>query len=92
MMDEKIAKLKSYSIFIYALSDLFLVTGSKVKVFHDFFPLGFYTWFLAQTFLPYNESQGETKFCFHCFLSILWSKLEEHFKSFPHSNALVTLP
>ena len=59
-------------ISIYALRDLFLVTGSKVKVFHEFFPLGFYIWFLAQTFLPNNESQGETKFCFHCFLSILW--------------------
>ena len=66
-------------ILIYALSDLFLVTGSNVKVFHEFFELGFYIWFLiAQTFLPYNESQEETKFGFHCFLSILWYKSEEH--------------
>ena len=65
-------------ILIYGMSDLFVVNGSKVKVFHEFFPLGFYIWFLAQTFLSYNESQGETKFCFHCFHLILSCKLGEH--------------
>ena len=61
-------------IFVHLRNDLFLVTGSQTMVSTNFSPNGSFLYVvLAQAFLPYNESQGETKFCFHCSLSILYN-------------------
>ena len=60
-------------ILVHQYNDLFPITGSKTTVSTNFSPKRSFLYVvLAQAFLPYNGSQEETKFCFHCFLSVLY--------------------